>query len=264
MSALEVQSVPGVELEYCRKYPKILTKNDGGDLNVKVSAISVLRLINQDRIVYIGKSLYKFTEEGQFVVSNGDKNMLPEIEKTHESVLGKYYFFNVKPSSAIDRTCGYNIPAQILMNENQNRQSDFRHFWDNILVETSIGIWTVQNRLTVQGIAKKKNFFGNWVWYKTNHELEWDLEMGIVNENALMINPQGLPTGVVIDYFNKLHKGSRADNNVEDTAYYTFYFLARNVPYSHLQFADPIWKSIKLNRHRPQGIYPSWNAFNCQ
>ena len=32
MSALEVQSVPGVELEYCRKYPKILTKNDGGDL----------------------------------------------------------------------------------------------------------------------------------------------------------------------------------------------------------------------------------------
>ena len=157
------------------------------------------------------------------------------------------------------RSCGFIIQDKIKMNASNNRQSHLKHFWWNLHTQEPEGNWTIENWVHVVGTAKKKNFLGEWVEYKTNHELQWDFYMGIVNERALSSIP-----GVVITKYNQVHSGSRTDSDTKSSSYYTSYFKANNVPSGAQSYADPIWERIMLNRHRPQGIYPEWNEVICQ
>ena len=263
---LEDQTATSVLTAYEAEYPNLLYLNEMGDIDVKVAHKNLLRLLGPNRELYIGQGLYKFTEEGQFIVSNGDKSVLSQLESDRESTPGKCYFFDINRQVASERECGYLISDLILMNSNGNRQSHLKHFFNIIQVEMveSPGRFIVEHFVNVVGTAKKKNFLGAWVEYKTNHELEWNFRLRIANENSLLFTPQGLPTGVIIEQYNRAHAGSRTDSNKVNCSYWTKFFRATNIPYTFLSYSDPLWERVVQNRHRTQGITPSWNSFSCQ
>ncbi|HAD14381.1 MAG TPA: hypothetical protein DCF33_18320 [Saprospirales bacterium] len=259
------QPAANVLSAYEEVYPGLLYLNDTDELSAKVAHGNILRLLSPDRELFIGQGLYKFTEAGQFIVSNGDRSILSQLENSRESVLGKYYYFPFSRPIASERDCGFLIPDVIKMNGDGNRQSHLKHFFNIIQVEMSElpGRFIIEHFVNVVGTAKKKDLFG-WHEYKTNHELEWNFRLRIANEYSLLNTPEGVPSGVMIEMYDKNHIGSRTDANKVSCSYWTKFFKATHVPYTYLQYADPLWERIWTNRHRPQGIYPLWNSFSCQ
>jgi hypothetical protein len=262
----ENQTASSVLSQFEGQYPGLLSIDEQGELGAKVAHENVLRLLSPNRELYIGQGLYKFTEAGQFIVSNGDRTVLSQLENSRETIVGKCYFFAFKQLVASERDCGYWIGDLILMNSNKDRQSHLKHFFNIIQVEMSElpGRFIVEHFVNVVGTAKKKNFLGAWVEYKTNHELEWNFRLRIANEFSLLNNPEGFPSGAIIEIYEKFHVGSRTDTDKVSSSYWTKFFKATHVPYTYLPYTDPLWDRIWTNRHRTQGITPLWNSFSCQ
>lgn len=262
---LSIDTDMGKPSGYVAQYPHLFFHPVAGELDVKVQAKPVLRFLNSDRVLYIGNWLLKFTEVGEYIVSNGDHQLLSNIEANQTTVPGKCYFFNNSPTTAIERTCGYTIPDSYYYNASGNRRSKMYHQLYYIpYPEDEQGIlFGVENWQDVGGRSEKRNVFGNWADYNTVHNLEWNFKVGIANENSLMFY-QGFPTGVIIDLFSRDHKGSAQREDSKYIGYYGPFFKARNIPGAYLPYTNPYWEIIRSDKHKTQGIAPAWNTYSCQ
>jgi hypothetical protein len=260
--AMEVQPALTVEADYMAKYPGLFKKTEESGMELNLTNTSVTHLINAERLLMITGHLYKFTENGQFIIFNNRRDLLMEAEASKVCVEGSYMFFPAEGPS-LARSCGYALPEQIYYNSNNTRQSKLTHVMTrSITYENATGKYAVSIIADVKGLAKKK-VLGSWVNYSTSQELEWDFEVDIVNEYSLETYPNGLPTGAEIVKLNKFHSGTRSENG-QYTAYWTEYFYAIHVPYALLNYSQEVWERVTDNRHRTGGITPNWNIYSCQ
>jgi hypothetical protein len=232
---------------------------------------TVLPVVNKSGILYIGKVLYLFSKDGQYIVDSGSMSDLQEVMSSKKSIEGKYTFFPKKSNSnggSIDRSCGYDLPLIETNNgTSNNRLSQLVHWQESFLIQTvfspSPSRFTVENTFHVVGFSFKKNLVGNFVAYNTNHNLEYNFTTTVASLSNLVTGPSNTPTGAVVSKNITNHSGTKSNMNEHYIEYFTNCFRATNVPFYCLTYCNPIWNVITLDRHNHQGMNGFWSTYNC-
>lgn len=219
--------------------------------------MTLAKLLNSEGLVFIGNQLIKFTENGQYLIINGQKTVLNKIVADGKQVENEAYFFK-NNTAVVERACGYNIPNSVLENSAQDRRSILKHILSYVTT-TAPGInrFNREYWVEVRGDGQKKNLFGNYRDYNTNHSLSYDFSVNVVGYLQLV------GAGVNLTTVNYTHVGTNSRNNSNYINYYTSIGTISSIPGALLPNADLLWDVIDTDSHQTQGIHPYVNTYSC-
>jgi hypothetical protein len=139
----------------------------------------VYPVINRDGIVQIGKSLYKFAEDGQIIINNSNvKLALSTTVTDKEDDNIKILKYNLQQPSKSVYCSNYHKVGPIY-NGGDRRATIYSYVIVTIWPETN-GTYTYQSDVWNEGIAEKKGIFG-WKTYSTNNSLSLNYSVSLYN-----------------------------------------------------------------------------------
>lgn len=218
--------------------------------------MTLAKLLNSEGLVYIRNQLIKFTKNGQYLIINGQKSVLDKIVADGKQVENEAYFFK-NNTSVVERACGYNIPNFEIENSAQDRKSILKHALSYTTTAVGNNKFDRQYWVSVEGEGQKKNTFGNYKSYYTNHSLSYNFSVNVVGYLQLV------GAGVNLTTVNYTHVGTSARNDSKYISYYTSIGTIRLIPATLLPNADLLWDVINTDSHQTQGIHPYVNTYSC-
>lgn len=149
------------------------TSEDG--IIPKIQAKGVMPLVNEFGLVYIEDNIYFFNEEGEFTARN--KNDLEELIRTRITYpeKGIFYYPNVREDN-YRTACGI-FQTITVINDDEDRKGTITAQIEFYFIDLGREGYRATSYVRVNGTPLKKNFWGNWVNYKTNNTLNIDCEL---------------------------------------------------------------------------------------
>lgn len=216
----------------------------------KIQAKGVMPLVNKSGLVYVGENIYFFNEEGEFTAKN--KVDLEELTRTKDisPEEGIFYYPNVQEDNS--RTaCGI-YQLLTVVNDDEDRSGT---------ISAQVEFYFIQERATyratsyvrVNGTPLKKNFFGNWVNYKTNNTLNIDCEL----ETFGYTFPK--PGNVLFEDYSHSHNSTNYWTGIQ---YLEKVVDADGLLASHIGYYQCFYAGMTPNEYKSQGA--PWAIIDCQ
>lgn len=171
----------------------IIDVRKDGTFQMRILNKRLASVLNREGIVYIDKSVYKFTDFGEVVIVDGDSDKLKTVTKTTASDNNIKVF---APNNLPIRSCGTYIWQNGVQNSSGDRAGDlwcetgFAYFLmttfvngNRVHLTDSFGntLWEGVNGSYAVGTPWKKNWRGKWVNYRTDNSLSINHSMDVLS-----------------------------------------------------------------------------------
>jgi hypothetical protein len=209
----------------------VITYKEDGTFDFKTATPIIASVTNRDGILYVGKSVYQFTDFGVVIIVDGDINRLASV--TRDTKMDSNIKVLISKSVVDIRNCGFTNREQTITSG--DRQGNLKLNINNVpTIDGSINgsnTYRVESSCYILGTPfRQRCFFGCW-WsnYSTNNRLNINNKFGIYSSPNP--NPTSTITASIGDIFGYSNSWNAIDyggNNIINTnipeQYYSSYF----------------------------------------
>jgi hypothetical protein len=154
--------------------------NDGTFV-MRIANKDLAAVLNREGIIYIGTSVYEFTEFGEAIAIDGDIQRLKTVNQNTQSDKNIKVFIANKLD--IRAPCGVGN-FQRKVNGSKRSELSFSRLTSYFFVGFDANdnpLYTVSNGAYTDGVPYRKNFWGNWSNYRTGNTLSGNYNLTSYN-----------------------------------------------------------------------------------
>ena len=174
--------------EFLSKYQGKIHFEDGS-ISGKVPFRNISAFVGTDGWVYVGQSLYKFTENQQIIIQDGQEEKIAVAERLsvtdEDSGIHIFYQLGRGREPAIGRSCGSYCSSYLSQWEDKDSDGDKRlkYWWSGFVTHTILanGNYNTRYHYYRKIESRKKSGF---IWKRTWINVEFDHHVSVCFQNC--------------------------------------------------------------------------------